>query len=362
MATTKILASNDIAHIIRMVGLNALMDELIMRFEAACRGFDTDSYNVPVRSGFHYSHPVTGLIEWMPAMQRGRNATIKLVSYHPSNPTTERLPTILSSILVFNTRNGHLNGIVDGTFITALRTGAASAVASKTLARPDCATLGLIGCGAQAVSQLHALTRSFPLREVLLYDIDTDALSSFPERIACLDMDRADTSVVKLDELVRRSDIICTCTSIEIGEGPAFADTEVREHLHVNAVGSDFPGKTEIPRSLLARSLVCPDFQAQAIVEGECQQLREDEIGPDLIELVKNSPDYAHYRDRLTVFDSTGWAIEDHVAGEMIIEYAEQIGIGESIELESISADPKDPYGFAMKDINLVPSKRAAAD
>ena len=362
MPTTKILGSSDIAEIIRKVGLDALMDEQISRFEAACRGFDSESYHVPVRSGFHYSHPITGLIEWMPAMQSGRNATIKMVSYHPSNPVTEGLPTILSSILVFDTRNGHLSGIVDGTFLTALRTGAASAVASRILAKPDSSVLGLIGCGAQAVTQLHALARVFPIKKVLLHDIDADTVASFRQRIACLGLDHIELSVAAPNELARLSDIICTCTSVEIAEGPVFVDTEVQDHLHINAVGSDFPGKTEIPRSLLARSLVCPDFQSQAVVEGECQQLREDEIGPNLLELLQGESDFSDYQDRLTVFDSTGWAIEDHVAGEMIIEHAQKLGLGVSINLECISSDPKDPYGFATKDLHLVSSNRRAAD
>jgi ornithine cyclodeaminase/alanine dehydrogenase-like protein (mu-crystallin family) len=180
-----------------------------------------------------------------------------------------------------------------------------------------------------------------------------------------LHLDNVEITAATPDEIIAESDILCTCTSVEIAEGPVFGDFGTKKHLHINAVGSDFPGKTEIPRSMLARSLVCPDFQAQAIAEGECQQLREDEIGPNLSQLVVRPEKFDVYRDKSTVFDSTGWALEDHVASEMLIDHADRLDVGEQVELESISADPKDPYGFAMvgsfdEDIHLVSQKLAA--
>ena len=359
MTTTTLLAESDIGAIVRETGLDALMDEAIASLTSACESFSTDRYSVPQRSGFHYSQPVTGLIEWMPAMQRGSSATVKLVTYHPLNPSRENLPTILSSVLVFDTATGHLRGILDGTFLTALRTGAASAVASAVLANPDSSTIGIIGCGAQAITQLHALSRRFDLETVLLHDTDPAAIESFRSRLHGLDVEALNFKAAGTDEIVRRSDILCTCTSVEIAEGPVFTSTAGKSHLHVNAVGSDFPGKTELPRKLLARSLVVPDFQAQAVLEGECQQLREDEIGPDLAELVKDSDRYARYRDRPTVFDSTGWALEDHVVGQLLIDIAKKRGFGSEIRLESLSADPRDPYGFAFEALRLVPGKKS---
>ena len=367
MTKTTIMAARDIGKIVQTIGLDVLMDELIARIHLACQDFESGSYSVPVRSGFHFSQPVTGLIEWMPAMQRGRKTTMKMVTYYPTNPAVHRLPTILSSMLVFDTLTGHLDGIMDSTFLTALRTGAASAVASRVLARSDSSTLGLIGCGAQSVAQLHALSRVFRLRKILIYDVDHTVLDSFSRRIRYLHLNNLEITTATPEQIVAQSDILCTCTSINIGEGPIFQDISTKKHIHINAVGSDFPGKTELPRSLLARSLVCPDFQAQAIAEGECQQLGEDEIGANLTRLLLRPDMFEAYRDKSTVFDSTGWALEDHVACEMLIGHADRLEIGEKIELECISADPKDPYGFAMEgssveDIQQISRKLAAAD
>ena len=95
----------------------------------------------------------------MPIYKKGAEVVIKVVGYHPKNPKNFNLPTILSSISSYDTKTGHLMGIADGVLLTALRTGAASAVASELLAKPESTTLGLIGCGAQSITQLHALSR-----------------------------------------------------------------------------------------------------------------------------------------------------------------------------------------------------------
>jgi ornithine cyclodeaminase/alanine dehydrogenase-like protein (mu-crystallin family) len=338
------------------------MDDSIDRLAAACTEFDHEGFTVPSRGGFSYAKPVTGLIEWMPVLQHGKSVTVKMVTYHPTNPQKQRLPTILSSVLVFDTETGHLTGIVDGTFLTALRTGAASAVASRVLAQPTSSTLGLIGCGAQAVTQLHALARVFPIRKVLLHDVDPAAVRSFTRRVRYLYLDNISFAEASVEDIVSESDIVCTCTSVEVGSGAVFPDLNSKPHLHVNAVGSDFPGKTELPRSLLKRSLVCPDFREQAVAEGECQQLLDSEIGPDLVELTSAAEDYAPYRDCPTVFDSTGWALEDHVVADMLLRHAAKLGVGSNVVLESVSADPKDPYGFALDDLYVAASKRIASE
>ncbi len=132
------------------------------------REFDPGRHVIPVRDGFDYQQPQIGLIEWMPALASGEAVTVKMVGYHPQNPLHLNVPTILSTVLWFDVTTGHLQSVMDGNLLTAIRTGAASAVASKVLARPDAEVLGLIGCGAQSVSQLHALSRVFKLRQVLL--------------------------------------------------------------------------------------------------------------------------------------------------------------------------------------------------
>ncbi len=345
-AQSLLLDASDVRSVVTSVGRDALMDELIMRLTDAIRLYDPEVAQVPPRSGVHYRVPDWGLLEWMPAHLGQEGTTVKLVAYHPANPERHGLPTVISTICVFDTRSGHLMGLVDGTFLTALRTGAASAVASRQLALPQSRTLGVIGCGAQAVTQIHALSRVFPIEKVVAYDIRDDVARTLRDRVGFLDVSFDVVWRESLADLVAASDILCTCTSAAPGEGPVFPDVPHAPHLHVNAVGSDFHGKFELPVELLRRSLVCPDFYEQAIHEGDCQQLVPDEIGPDLKTLVQNAEKYRTEQMSPTVFDSTGWALEDHVAALMMFDYARDLGRGRPVALECLPSDPRDPYSL----------------
>lgn len=343
---TLILSDEDVHRIALGVGLDHLMDELIDRLTKAFETFSTETTVVPARDGFVYDHPVPGLLEWMPCMTYGDRATVKLVGYHPGNPKTRSLPTILSTIGAYDTTSGHLICLMDGTLLTALRTGAASAVASSIMSAPGSRVLGLIGAGVQAIAQLHALSRTFDLEEVLIYDVDADVQGTFTERSSVF-ASHLSIRPATVGDLVRKSDVICTATSVGIGEGPVFYGVEPKPWVHLNAIGSDFPGKVEIPLDLLQRAFVCPDFRTQAIREGECQQLTPNQIGPDLFEVVQNRDRYQHVRDQITVFDSTGWALEDHVAMNLFMELAAELRLGTRVQIESIPVDAVNPNYFA---------------
>ena len=348
---TRIVARHHIERIVKEVGLDALMDEMIDRITAAIEEYDGNRTLVRPRDGFHYTEPEVGLLEWMPVMLTAETTTIKVVGYHPTNPTQRNLPTILSTVSAYDTATGHLAGLADGTFLTALRTGAASAIASRVLAKPTSRILGLVGCGAQAITQMHAMLRTFPIEQILIQDISETNMATFPHRASPVLPDGVEIREVPLDLLIQTADIVCTSTSIGIGEGPLFDDVETKPWLHVNGVGSDFPGKVELPRSFLARSLVCPDHRDQAMKEGECQQLEPHEIGPSLDELVAHPDRYREARERTTVFDSTGWALEDQVAIQMLLDKAKRFGLGIMLELEDVGEDPWNPYHFEPADL-----------
>ncbi len=346
---TKIILNDDVYKIVRHVGLDAVMDEMISDLTAAMIGFDHEKYTIPVRQGFQYSKPDPGLLEWMPILAADTQITVKIVGYHPLNPEVHKLPTIMSSLYTYDMATGHLSTIVDGILLTALRTGAASALATKVLAKTDSRTLGLIGCGAQAVTQLHAISKVVDLDKVLIYDIDPAVSKTFISRTRF--MDHRDIELIESDlaHLVGSADILCTQTSVGVNDGPVFDDHGLQPWTHINAVGADMPGKTEIPNTVLNRSFVCPDFLAQAVEEGECQQLSRDAIGPELVEVVKNSKRYESLRTGNTVFDSTGWALEDHVAMELIKRYADELDLGVSLPIECVSIDPKNPYDMVSR-------------
>jgi ornithine cyclodeaminase/alanine dehydrogenase-like protein (mu-crystallin family) len=352
---TRILDREDVAWLLHKVGRHEIMDEVIAALHASLRDYDSRVIEVRKRDGFNYdrrrgarfgAHSVEetgGLLEWMPVLDFGADATIKIVSYNPQNPQRFSIPTILATICRFDIKSGRLLALCDGVLLTALRTGAASAIATRVLAHPDARSVGIIGTGAQAVTQLHALSRVMKIDHVYGFDTDPQAAHSFASRVEFLGLD---VQIVDLERLEAAADVIVTATSVAVGKGPVFPGRDLRPHLHVNAIGADVPGKFECPRELVETALVCPDFLAQAVVEGECQQIPEEQIGPSLIQLVKKPEEYSRYRASRTVFDSTGFALEDKVALEVFIKYADQYDIGATVEIEAIPADPLNPYSL----------------
>ena len=346
---TTILSADDLRYIVNRIGLDELMDETIHRLTEAFDDYHPGETVIPARGGFKYSHPHLGLIEWMPGMRVGDGVYIKVVGYHPSSGALSGLPTILSTQSMYSVSDGHLVSLMDASFVTALRTGAASAVASRVLARPGSSAIGLIGTGAQAVTQLHALSRVFPLEKVFLFDVDAGAMESFPARVVCLNLDHLSMESGLVKEWIDEVDILVTATSVGIGDGPVFRDANLADHIHINSIGSDFPGKFEVPNSVLARALVCPDFPEQAAAEGECQRMMPEDVGPDIQTLVKQHDHFSNDRERCTVFDSTGWALEDIVTMDLFREYAGRFKVGHEIQLETISTDHRNPYQFLME-------------
>lgn len=341
---TLILSNNDIIEVLNRVGCHHFMDQLIARIQTAFAEFDSSEISVPIRDGFHYDSPATGLIEWMPLYQHGQNVLMKTVGYHPDNPVQKNLPTILSTSSLFDSTTGSLLALVDGLLLTALRTGAASAVATQLLSRDESSSLGLIGCGAQSITQLHAISRIRNLKTVRYFDINSDVMNSFPNRALPVIDASLELIPASIEATVELSDILCTATSIGIGEGPLFDGISTSESLHINGVGSDLTGKTELPLSLLSNSVVCPDFTEQAMKEGECQQLKSDQIGPSILEVAKNPNNCDQFKNQRTVFDSTGWALEDYVCLELACEYAEEFKIGQRMHIEGTLRDPWNPY------------------
>ncbi|MEU9523353.1 ornithine cyclodeaminase family protein [Streptomyces sp. NPDC048224] len=340
---TLVLTQQHVGKIVGLLGRDRFTERVIDRLQAALG--DPHHGTAPARDGFTRCPGDSGVVEWMPYHVPDESMTLKTVSYTPANPTSRhRLPTINGTLTRFDDETGRLVAVCDAGLLTAVRTGAASAVASRLLARPDSRVLGLVGAGAQAVTQAHALSRVFPIEEILVHDCEPDHAASFLDRTDFLNrkVRQADPA-----ELAAAADIICTATTVGVGQGPVLPDEGLRDHVHINAVGADLVGKTELPLSLLRSALVVPDHLAQARNEGECQRLAEDEIGPDLSTVCRDPESWVKHREGRTVFDSTGYALEDHVALDVLIELAEETGIGERMLIEHLPTDALDPYAFA---------------
>jgi ornithine cyclodeaminase/alanine dehydrogenase-like protein (mu-crystallin family) len=342
--STWVITPHDVTEILDRVGRDAVMDRVIDRLDEGMRevGMGRRALS-PLRGGFVRDEPVIGVWEWMPHRDPGDGITLKTVGYSPANPTRFGLPTILGTLLRFDDHTGSLTALVDGGILTAVRTGAASAVAARLLADPAAETVGIIGAGAQSVTQLHALTRVRPIRTALVFDPDPARTASFADRVAFLPVEVRPTAP---EAIAAAADILVTATSVAPGAGPVLPDVPVREHLHVNAVGADLVGKTELPPGLLRRSHVVADHPEQARREGESQQLPAGRLPAGIAELCAR-PELAHaLRGRPTVYDSTGFALQDHLAMEVVLELAAEHDLGRRVQLEHHPVDAADPYSL----------------
>ncbi len=339
---TWLLCQDDLERILTVIGRDALMRRMIDRMAdglaALGRG---ERENSPARTGFTRGGDVPGVIELMPHRVAGSSVTVKTIAYSPQNPSQHRMPTILGTICRIDDATGRLLALADGVLLTAVRTGAASAVATRLLAAPASSRLGIIGAGAQSVTQTHALSQVLPLESVLVHDIDPRAAASFAVRIAFTGLP---VEIAGPERILAESDVICTATSVPVGGGPVLPDGDHVPHLHINSLGADEVGKTELPKSLLQRAFVCPDHRAQAECEGESQQLPPDQIGPTLDHLCANPAEALARRGSLTVFDSTGFAFEDHIALDVFLSAAEELGLGTKVPIEHHPENVLDPY------------------
>jgi ornithine cyclodeaminase/alanine dehydrogenase-like protein (mu-crystallin family) len=255
----------------------------------------------------------------------------------------------MATTSVYDVSTGQLVALLDATLLTALRTGAASAVATDILAGEGPLSVGVIGCGAQAVTQLHALSRVRDVRRIVGLDTDPAVAASFGRRVNFLDLPPVLVAPEADVRLLAEVDVLCTCTSVDIGKGPVLRDGPHKPWLHINAIGADFPGKQELPLPMLERALICPDLPEQCLAEGESQWVDAGRLGPDLATMVQNRAVFEPYRSVLTVFDSTGWALEDLVVAELFIELATRLRVGSTMALQSGGGDPFDPYAQLIR-------------
>lgn len=342
---TLILTHKDMATLVATVGHHQLMDALIQELEHAFQTHDTKTNEIPARSGFLFPKPDYGVLEWMPSHRIQQDVTVKTVVFHPSNPSRYGIPTVMATIAKYDVPSGHLAALMDGVFPTALRTGAASAVASKHLARKGPLNLAMIGCGFQSVTQIHAISRVLEIEKVYAYDIIPERAKSLQERLAFLNIE---ITAADLATCEANADIICTATSAAIGDPPVIEAQHLSPWCHINAIGSDMPGKLELPRHILEQALVVPDFLEQARIEGECQRLEPSEIGPSLTEILHQPERLAQAKQGISVFDSTGFALEDQVVADLVYRLATEHGLGQKLQIELLDQDPFNPYAMGI--------------
>ena len=269
----------------------------------------------------------------MPA-RLGESAGIKWVNVHARNPARYGLPTVMAVYVLNDPANAFPLAIMDGTLLTALRTGAAGAVASKYLAQSSPKTIGFIGCGAQAYTLHGTHGVVFEQFETLAFDRDAANAQRFAEAV--------DGRVVPLSEAAN-ADIVCTATP---SRAPFLEASWVRPGAHINAMGADAPGKRELSLEILKSAAVYIDDIHQATSSGEINvplangDFTIDEIAGTLGEVVAGilpRPELS----TSTVFDSTGLAIQDVSLARAIYDEARARSLGREIDLLGLDASTK---------------------
>ncbi|WP_287740089.1 ornithine cyclodeaminase [Diaphorobacter sp.] len=286
------------------------------------------------------SHSPRGVIELMPVADDALYS-FKYVNGHPGNPAGG-LPTVMAFGVLAEVRTGYPLLLSELTLTTALRTAATSALAAQALARPGCRRMALIGNGAQAEFQALAFHALLGIRELRVYDTDPAATDKLARNLAHVDgltVERAASTA----EAVRGADIVTTVTA-DKSRATILTPAMVEPGMHLNAVGGDCPGKTELHPDVLRGARVVVEYEPQSRVEGEIQQLPADHPVTELWRVLRGDAPGRTRADEVTVFDSVGFALEDYSALRYLYQQAQARGLGVDVELVPTD-DPKDLFG-----------------
>ncbi len=253
------------------------------------------------------------------------SAGVKWVSVYPDN-WKQNLPSIVATIILCDPNTGYPLAIMDGTYITNVRTGAAGGVAVKYLARRDLSVIGFIGAGTQAKTQLLAISEVLPqIKEVKVFDLHRDTSLKYAKEMgARLSLN---ISPVETIEEATEADIVVTTTP---SRTPIVKKQHIRPGTHINAIGADAKGKQELEADLLTGAKIIVDDIEQASHSGEINVplsegvIKVEDIYGTLGEVVANIKKGRENDEEITIFDSTGLAIQDIICAKLVYEKAKE--------------------------------------
>ncbi|WP_415234109.1 ornithine cyclodeaminase [Pseudorhodobacter sp.] len=325
--------------IVLHVGIERVMADLVTEIESDFRRWGEFDKTPRVAS-----HSDVGVIELMPTSD-GETYGFKYVNGHPSN-MKKGLQTVTAFGLLASVETGYPILLSEMTILTALRTAATSAMAAKWLAPKDSRVMALIGNGAQAEFQALAFKAICGIKEVRFYDIDPTATAK------CLA--NLQGSGIKLtpckspQEAIEGAQIITTVTA-DKQLATILTDNMVGAGVHINGVGGDCPGKTELHRDILLRSSIFVEYPRQTRIEGEIQQLDADHPVTELWQVITGQAEGRTGPAQVTLFDSVGFAIEDFAALRYIHSKLEATGLCEQLDMVADPDDPRDLFGMLLR-------------
>lgn len=300
------------------------------------------------------SHSAEGVIELMPTSD-GATYGFKYVNGHPKNTRSGR-QTVAAFGVLADVGTGYPVLLTEMTMLTALRTAATSALVARHLAPKDARTHAIIGNGAQSEFQAVAFKALNGTKRLRLYDIDRGASQKVARNLGGLGFDI--TVCDSAEDAMTGAEIVTTVTA-DKQCATILTDNMVGWGIHINAVGGDCPGKTELHRDILTRSDIFVEFPPQTRVEGEIQQLGPDHPVTELWRVMAGlAPGRASAR-QITLFDSVGFAIEDFSALRYVRAQLEATGLYEELDLLADPDEPRDLFGMLLR--SAVPPLREHA-
>lgn len=315
-------------HIEKVVSMKEIMDAV----ENAFRAKELGRVQMPMKTYVVFPNgDFRTMSSYMPDLKM---ACVKIVNVHPNNPEKYGLPTVMATIILIEPETGRPLAIMDGTFITNMRTGAAGGIAAKYLARKDSKVIGMIGAGAQARTQLLALNEVFKIEEVRVCAKTMSECKKFEREMGHLNLNILVKSSIR--EAIEGCDIIVTTTPVT---QPIVRNEWVTEGMHINAIGADAPGKEELDPEILKRAKVIVDDYDQACHYGELNVpvskgiFKREQIYAELGEIIIGKKAGRLSEKEITVFDSTGLAIQDLAAATLVYEKSKRLGLINEVEL-----------------------------
>jgi len=335
-AVTQYLSAERVAEIINKRGIGACITGV-----ASYINQDFLRWNSFDKCARVANHSDVGVIELMPIAD-DKTYAFKYVNGHPSNYRFN-LPTVMAFGVLADVETGVPELVSELTLTTAIRTAAMSAVAARALARDNCKTMAIIGNGAQSDFQALAFHHLLGIEMFHLFDIDSAATDKLEANLSRMGVQTKRFASIK--EAVKGVDIITTVTADKTNATIITPDM-IEPGMHINGVGGDCPGKTELHADVLRMGPVFCEFEPQSRIEGDMQQMPADFPVTELWTVLSGKVQGRSSAEQVTIFDSVGFALEDYSALRFMRDVAIELGMSETLSLIPAMADPKNLFGF----------------
>ncbi|MEI4233660.1 ornithine cyclodeaminase [Roseovarius sp. D22-M7] len=338
-ALVPFVSVDNMMKLVHHIGIEPMLAGLAEYIEA-----DFRRWNLFDKSPRVASHSDEGVIELMPTSD-GEVYGFKYVNGHPSN-TKAGLQTVTAFGLLANVGNGYPVLLSEMTVLTALRTAATSGMVAKYLAPKGADTMAMIGAGAQSEFQSLAMKALVGITSVRLYDIDAAATAKAARNLAGTGLNIV--TCASPEEAIEGAQIITTCTA-DKQYATILTDNMVGAGVHMNAIGGDCPGKTELAPGVLNRSTIFVEYPEQTRIEGEIQQLDPDHPVTEMWQVLAGEAPGRASQGQITLFDSVGFAIEDFSALRYIRDHIGGSDYYLNLDLLADPDDPRDLFGMVLR-------------